>query len=62
MNQYKNVNELWAAVVNGDTKPSVSDFFVTGASYIYQTTQFPDSSTKYHIFWSMLSCAGAIGS
>lgn len=35
MNQYKNVNELWAAVVNGDTKPSVSDFFVTGASYIY---------------------------
>lgn len=27
MNQYKNVNELWAAVVNGDTKPSVSDFF-----------------------------------
>lgn len=29
MNQYKNINELWAAVVNGDMKPSVSDFFVT---------------------------------
>ena len=43
MKQYKNVNELWGAIVNGDMDPSVSDFFVTGASYIYQTTQFPNS-------------------
>ena len=30
MKQYKNVNELWGAIVNGDMDPSVSDFFVTG--------------------------------
>ena len=61
MNQYKNVNELWAAVVNGDTKPSVSDFFVTGASYIYQTTQFPDSSTKYHNYYLLLRVRAYFG-
>lgn len=27
MKQYKNVNELWGAIVNGDMDPSVSDFF-----------------------------------
>ena len=26
MKQYKNVNELWGAIVNGDMDPSVSDF------------------------------------
>lgn len=61
MNQYKNVNELWAAVVNGDTKPSVSDYFVTGASYIYQTTQFPDSSTKYHNYYLLLRVGAYFG-
>ena len=28
MKQYKNVNELWGAIVNGDMDPSVSDFFL----------------------------------
>ena len=51
MKQYKNVNELWGAIVNGDMDPSVSDFFVTGASYIYQTTQFPNSINKYHNYY-----------
>ena len=54
MKQYKNVNELWGAIVNGDMDPSVSDFFVTGASYIYQTTQFPNSINKYHNYYLLL--------
>ena len=69
MKQYKNVNELWGAIVNGDMDPSVSDFFVTGASYIYQTTQFPNSINKYHNYYQMCirdrpqtqaRCAGSV--
>ena len=35
MKQYKNVNELWGAIVNGDMDPSVSDFFVINRSVLY---------------------------
>lgn len=61
MKQYKNVNELWAAIMNGDTETPVSDFTVTGASYIYQTTQFPGSSTKYHNYYLLLRVGSYFG-
>ena len=61
MKQYKNVNELWGGIVNGDMEPSVSDFFVTGASYIYQTTQFPNSINKYHNYYLLLRVGTYVG-
>ena len=36
-------------------------FFVAGASYIYQTTQFPDSSTKYHNYYLLLRVEAYFG-
>ena len=46
MKQYKNVNELWGGIVNGDMEPSVSDFFVTGRNF-----QTPSINTTTIIYY-----------
>jgi hypothetical protein len=55
------VAELKQAVLDGRLGPKPDTLTVTGASYIYQTTQFPGSKTKYHNHYLLTRVEGAFG-
>ncbi|OZI10930.1 hypothetical protein CEW92_14195 [Bacillaceae bacterium SAS-127] len=48
------VADLKEAILEGRLGPEPKSVPVTGASYIYQTTQFPSSRTKYHNYYLLL--------
>ncbi|MCK0473715.1 DUF364 domain-containing protein [Halalkalibacter sp. APA_J-10(15)] len=48
------VNELREKILNGELGPKPEDLTVTGASHIYQTTQFTSSKNKYHNYYLLL--------
>jgi hypothetical protein len=45
------VAELRNAVLEGKYGIHPRELYIAGASYIYQTTQFPDSGSKYHNYY-----------
>ncbi|MDF2725539.1 MAG: hypothetical protein K0Q59_5216 [Paenibacillus sp.] len=48
-------------ILNGKWGPSPDSLPVTGASSIYQTTQFPSSATKYHNYYLLLRSEAYFG-
>jgi hypothetical protein len=55
------VDELRQAILNGEWGPLPAALPVTGSSYIYQTTQFPASVTKYHNYYLLLRSESYFG-
>ncbi|WP_159883274.1 Rossmann-like domain-containing protein [Paenibacillus puerhi] len=55
------VNELREAILAGEYGPKPDRLAVTGASYLYQTTQFPSSVTKYHNYYVLLRVESYFG-
>ena len=48
------VNHLIHKVLAGEKGKVPDELFITGASYIYQTTQFPQTTKKYHNTYLLL--------
>jgi hypothetical protein len=57
----KSVAELREAILAGRLGPDPAAIAVTGASTIYQTTQFPSSRTKYHNYYLLLRAEAYFG-
>lgn len=55
------VDDLRQSILKGEWGPPPSSLSVTGASYIYQTTQFPSSVTKYHNYYLLLRAEACFG-
>ncbi|GGI44915.1 hypothetical protein GCM10008018_09480 [Paenibacillus marchantiophytorum] len=55
------IAELLEAVLEGKLGPKPETLTVTGSSYIYQTTQFPASITKYHNYYLLVRVEAAFG-
>ncbi|MFD2333585.1 Rossmann-like domain-containing protein [Cohnella sp. GCM10020058] len=49
------------SILNGEWGPSPETLPVTGASAIYQTTQFPSSGIKYHNYYLLLRSEAYFG-
>ncbi|WP_078553786.1 Rossmann-like domain-containing protein [Bacillus alkalicellulosilyticus] len=58
---YSSVDDLKKSIVEGRIGPKPETFSITGASYIYQTTQFPSSTTKYHNYYLLLRVGSYFG-
>jgi len=52
---------LWESIVSGELGTHPRELSATGASYIYQTTQFPSSETKYHNYYLLLRVESYFG-
>lgn len=48
------INALIQKVIAGEIGEDIEDMYVTGASYIFQTTQFPKTHTKYYNYYTLL--------
>ncbi len=48
------VNDLRQEILAGSLGTDPKEMFVTGSAYIYQTTQFPSSTTKYGNYYLLL--------
>jgi hypothetical protein len=57
----RSIAELRAAILEGKLGPKPESLSVTGSSYIYQTTQFPSSMTKYHNYYLLLRVESYFG-
>lgn len=55
------VTGLHEAIVGGELGGDPRKLFTTGASYIYQTTQFPGSETKYYNYYLLLRVESYFG-
>src|SRR5690554_3605662 len=55
------VADLLQAILEGKLGFRAVDFNVTGSSYIYQTTQFPSSTTKYHNHYLLIRVESYFG-
>lgn len=55
------VTALREAILEGRLGPKPETLSVTGASYIYQTTQFPSSKTKYHNYYLLIRVESYFG-
>ncbi|MFA9556550.1 Rossmann-like domain-containing protein [Evansella sp. AB-rgal1] len=55
------VSDLHKAILEGKLGPKPDTLTVTGASYIYQTTQFPSSKTKYHNYYLLMRVESYFG-
>ncbi|RTE11018.1 Rossmann-like domain-containing protein [Paenibacillus whitsoniae] len=55
------VINLREAILEGKLGPKPDTLPVTGSSYIYQTTQFPSSTTKYHNYYLLLRVESYFG-
>ncbi|MBD2847681.1 hypothetical protein IDH44_21020 [Paenibacillus sp. IB182496] len=55
------VDAVCAAVLRGELGPDPGQVPVTGASSIYQTTEFPSSGVKYHNHYVLLRVGGYFG-
>lgn len=56
-----NIAALRASILTGELGPAPASLAITGASSIYQTTQFPSSKTKYHNYYMLLRVEAAFG-
>lgn len=54
MKDFFNVENLLTQVINGDFEINPKDLYITGASYLYQTTKFPSSKIKYFNYYLLL--------
>lgn len=55
------VTEMRQAILEGKLGPKPETLTVTGASSIYQTTQFPSSATQYHNYYLLVRVEAAFG-
>ncbi|WP_281890495.1 Rossmann-like domain-containing protein [Paenibacillus sp. YYML68] len=55
------VEQLREAILAGRLGPKPETLPVTGSSFIYQTTQFPGSTTKYHNYYLLLRVESYFG-
>ena len=55
------VTALREAILEGGLGPRPENLSVSGASYIYQTTQFPTSVTKYHNYYLLIRAESYFG-
>lgn len=55
------VDDLRQSILNGEWGPLPDSLPVTGSAYIYQTTQFPSSATKYHNYYLLLRSESYFG-
>jgi hypothetical protein len=62
MKSMNSVSELKEKILAGELGTHPKDMWVTGASYIYQTTQFPLSETKYHNYYLLVRVESYFGS
>lgn len=60
-NKPMTVSGLHEAAMDGSLGEKPCKRFATGASYIYQTTQFPSSETKYHNYYLLLRVESYFG-
>lgn len=56
-----NLNQLQAAIMRGEFGLDPESVDVTGAVCMYQTTQFPGSTTKYHNYYVLMRVQDAFG-
>jgi hypothetical protein len=57
----RSVAELRQAILEGKLGPKPETLTVTGSSYIYQTTRFPSSPTKYHNYYLLVRVEASFG-
>lgn len=55
------VEDLYRSALGGGIEPRPDEWTVTGSSSIYQTTQFPSSTTKYHNHYLLLRVESSFG-
>jgi hypothetical protein len=55
------VSSLIDSAINGELGIAPDELSITGASYIYQTTQFPSSNTKYHNYYLLMRVESYFG-
>lgn len=55
------VTTLYKGILAGRLGAHPDTLWVTGASYIYQTTQFPASETKYHNYYLLVRVGSYFG-
>lgn len=60
-NDFSSVAELLDGILEGNLGPKPETLIVTGASNVYQTTQFPSSTTKYHNYYLLLRVEASFG-
>ncbi len=61
MKSIYSVNELKDKILGGQLGLNPDKMWVTGSSYIYQTTQFPASDTKYHNYYLLVRVESYFG-
>lgn len=61
MKQTRFVGNLLEQIITGNLGKNPGELSVTGASSIYQTTQFPLSKTKYHNYYLLLRVESYFG-
>lgn len=61
LKQIGTVADLKEFMLEGQLGPKPETLPVTGASYIYQTTQFPSSNTKYHNYYLLIRVESYFG-
>lgn len=62
MKEIHNIESLITDVINEKFEISPKDLYVTGATYLYQTTQFYNSKTKYFNYYLLLRVNSYFGS
>lgn len=55
------VADVLEDILEGKLGPKPDTLTVTGSSYVYQTTQFPTSTTKYHNYYLLLRVESYFG-
>ncbi|MGG3281130.1 Rossmann-like domain-containing protein [Paenibacillus solani] len=60
-NYWNSVSSLLAAILDGKLGPKPEMLTVTGASNIYQTTQFASTTTKYHNYYLLFRVEASFG-
>lgn len=55
------VNSLHELIIKNEIGCDINQLYVTGASYIYQTTQFPESQIKYHNYYLLVRVGSYFG-
>ena len=55
------ISSLLDSVIEGELGMHPDNLSISGASYIYQTTQFPSSKTKYHNYYLLVRTGASFG-
>ena len=57
----KDVETLSKMIINGEIGNLLNESYITGSSYIYQTTQFPGTDIKYHNYYLLIRVGSYFG-